>query len=153
MLQLFCHALHKFIDTREKREMDQRPLQATAQLHTCCPSLSPVWRDGAEMQGLGWGEREEMALDVKFSLDVERNGLQHIHQIVRHSTEKHIQRLDTLDVQSSLDGKSKVLTAALWVLRSPAWNAQRLEITAVGRKHQEKQLLAWSRTSLSFQVK
>lgn len=47
------------------------------------------------MEGFGWGEREGMTLDVKFSLDVEGNGLQHIHQTVRHSTEKHIQRLDT----------------------------------------------------------
>lgn len=72
------------------------------------------------MQGLGWGERERMAVDVKFSLDVERSGLQHIHQIVRHSTEKHIQRLDTLDVQSSLDVHSKALTGALWVLKKPS---------------------------------
>lgn len=58
-------SVHKCIDTRDKQEMDQRPPQTTAQLHTCCPSLSPVWRDRAEMQGWGWEEREEMALGCK----------------------------------------------------------------------------------------
>lgn len=77
----FSAMLCACIDTRDKYEMDQRPPQTTAQLPTCCPSLSLVWRDRAEMQELGWGKSEGMALDIKFSLDVERNGLKHIHQM------------------------------------------------------------------------
>lgn len=83
-------SVHKHNDTRDKHAVDQRPPQSTAQLlsEPCVKGQS--WDPRVRM---GRKRRDGLGHNIQFGL--ERNGLQNVHQIVRHSAEKHTQRLDT----------------------------------------------------------